>query len=81
MKTKLAVSLILFFLISLIVFFSYFIIKNESAKKILNQTTTTKFDPTKINIDLIKDDIEFAKTIPEYKIKFYQLRSFFVDVA
>jgi DMSO/TMAO reductase YedYZ molybdopterin-dependent catalytic subunit len=70
MKTKLAVSLILFFLISLIVFFSYFIIKNESAKKILNQTTTTKFDPTKINIDLIKDDIEFAKTIPEYKIKF-----------
>lgn len=70
MKSKAIISLILIFFVASAAFFGYFIIKNEVSKRNVRQSLTTKFDPSKLNVDLIKNDVEFAKAIPEYKIRF-----------
>jgi len=69
-KSKLIISLLVLFLVASLVFFGYYIIKNEYSKRVPKGNTINGFDASKINVDLIKDDIEFAKAIPEYKMRF-----------
>jgi len=70
MKTKAIIASIIIFFLASVVFFGYYIIKNETSRISAKESATTKFDPSKINVDLIKNDIEFAKVIPEYKMRF-----------
>ncbi|MHB1253297.1 MAG: molybdopterin-dependent oxidoreductase [Candidatus Humimicrobiaceae bacterium] len=69
-KAKFIISLLVLFLVASLVFFGYYIIKNEYSKRALKETGIKGFDPSKINVDLIKDDTEFARAIPEYKMRF-----------
>lgn len=48
-------------------FFSYFIFQNEAEKA---AARPVEFVPSEINIDSISNDLEFAKTIPEYRMLF-----------
>jgi DMSO/TMAO reductase YedYZ molybdopterin-dependent catalytic subunit len=48
-------------------FFSYFIYSNEAAKA---AARPAEFVPSEINIAEISDDLEFAKTIPQYRMLF-----------
>ena len=66
MKKKLIIALILVVTISAVTFFSYYIYQNEIKKS----AGEGAFIPEDINLDEIKDDFEFAETIPEYKILF-----------
>jgi len=66
MKKKLTLILISIAAVAALAFFSYFIFKNEAGKR----TGEELFIPEDINIDEIKDDKDFAQTIPEYQIMF-----------
>jgi len=66
MKKKLTLALISMTAVAALAFFSYFIFKNESGKR----TGEELFIPEDINIDEIKEDKDFAQTIPEYQILF-----------
>ncbi len=65
MKKKLYITLIVITLVGLIGFFSYYIAKNELGKR-----REQAFDPASIDISQIDSDLEFAETIPEYRILF-----------
>jgi DMSO/TMAO reductase YedYZ molybdopterin-dependent catalytic subunit len=68
MKKKIfLITLICVVLAGFLVFFSYSIYQNEASKR---PPASPAFDPSKINIDEITDDIEFASIIPEYNIQF-----------
>ena len=66
MKKKLTLILVSIAAVAALAFFSYFIFKNEAGKR----TGEELFIPEDINIDEIKDDKDFAQTIPEYQIMF-----------
>jgi len=69
-KSKFIISLLVLFLVASLVFFGYYIFKNEYSKRVPNRNGINGFDASKINVDLIKDDVEFARAIPEYKMRF-----------
>lgn len=66
MKKKLTLILVSIAAVAALAFFSYFIFKNEAGKRAGEEL----FIPEDINIDEIKDDKDFAQTIPEYQIMF-----------
>lgn len=66
MKRKLIITLLVVVLVAVTGFFSYFIAKNEIGRSGPREI----FVPEDIDISAIKSDIEFARTIPEYEIKF-----------
>lgn len=72
MKKKTIITLIIFFLAASLAFFGYYIGRNEIRKAAIarEQNPASDFNPADINVDLIKDDIEFAASIPEIKMKF-----------
>ncbi len=77
MKKKLILILISTAAIASLAFFSYFIIQNEAGK----HTGEELFVPEEINIDEIKDDKDFAQTIPEYKMLFTGLLEEELDIT
>jgi DMSO/TMAO reductase YedYZ molybdopterin-dependent catalytic subunit len=77
MKKKLILILISTTAIASLAFFSYFIIQNEAGKR----TGEELFVPEEINIDEIKDDKDFAQTIPEYKMLFTGLIEEELDIT
>jgi len=66
MKKKLTLILVSIAAVAALAFFSYFIFKNEAGKR----TGEELFIPEDINIDEIKDDKDFAQTMPEYQMMF-----------
>jgi len=66
-KRKLIIALLAIFFVASLGFFGYFIGKNEIEK---NAGRVEEFIPEDIDITQIEDDIDFASTIPEYKILF-----------
>jgi DMSO/TMAO reductase YedYZ molybdopterin-dependent catalytic subunit len=77
MKKKLILILISTTAIASLAFFSYFIFQNEAGKRIGEEL----FIPEEINIDEIKDDKDFAQTIPEYKMLFTGLLEEELDIT
>ncbi|MHB1347821.1 MAG: molybdopterin-dependent oxidoreductase [Candidatus Humimicrobiaceae bacterium] len=80
-KTKIIISLLIFVLVSGLVFFGYYIIENEYLKRTARESSISDFDPSELNIDLIKDDIDFARAIPEYKMRFSGLTKKQIDLT
>ena len=66
-KKILLVTLLCLVLAGLTGFFSYYIYKNEASKA---AARAAEFNPPDINIDKISHDLEFAQTIPDYKMLF-----------
>ena len=77
MKKKLILILISAVAVAILAFFSYFIIKNITGRSFGEES----FIPEEINIDEIKDDKDFAQTIPEYRILFTGLLEEDLDIT
>jgi len=77
MKKRLTLILISAAVVAVLAFFSYFIFQNEAGKR----TGEELFIPGDINIDEIKDDKDFAQTIPEYSILFTGLLEEELDIT
>jgi DMSO/TMAO reductase YedYZ molybdopterin-dependent catalytic subunit len=67
MKRKLTIILVAVSLAIALGFFIYFIVDNEMSRRTPGEEA---FIPEEIDISLIKDDLEFAQTIPDYEILF-----------
>lgn len=65
-KKRMIIVLLAVFFVASIGFFSYFIYNNERQKAIASQSTG--FRPEEIDISEIDNDLEFAQSIPEYRI-------------
>lgn len=66
-KKILLVTLLCLVLSGFAAFFSYYIYKNEASRA---ASRVVEFNPPDINIDKISNDLEFARTIPDYRISF-----------
>ena len=66
-KKILLVTLLCLALAGFTAFFSYYIYKNEASKA---AARPEQFNPPAINVDKISSDLEFAQTIPDYKMLF-----------
>jgi DMSO/TMAO reductase YedYZ molybdopterin-dependent catalytic subunit len=67
MKRKLTIILVAASLTVALGFFIYFIMDNEMSRRTIGEEA---FIPEEIDISTIKDDVEFARTIPDYEILF-----------
>ena len=65
MKKKLTILLVAASLAAALGFFIYFIADNELSRRVAGEED---FIPEEIDISTIKDDVEFARTIPDYEI-------------
>ena len=63
----LLVTLVCLVLAGLTAFFSYYIYKNEALRA---ASRVVEFNPPDINIDKISNDLELARTLPEYRMLF-----------
>ena len=72
MKRKLIIALVAGSAAIALLFFIYFIIENEMAKR---GTVSEVFEPEEIDISAIGSDLEFAESMPEYEILFTGLLS------
>ncbi len=77
MKKKLIVVLISAAVVVALVFFIYYIYQNEVSKNAGGEF----FIPEDINVDQIKNDLEFARAIPEYRILFTGLLKQELDIS
>lgn len=67
MKKKLTIILVVAAFVVALGFFIYFIVQNELSKQ---DSSGEVFVPRDIDISAIEDDLDFARTIPEYEILF-----------
>ena len=67
MKKILLIALLCLVLAGSTAFFSYYIYEKEASRA---ASRVVGFNPSDINIDKISNDLEFARTIPDYKILF-----------
>ena len=66
-KKILLVTLVCLVLAGFTAFFSYYIYKSEASRA---ASRVVEFKPPDINIDKISNDLEFARTIPDYRMLF-----------